>query len=137
MYWEDYDNSGFIYFVNPLDVAEYLGEKDITTQNAFGMTYIEGFLGLYDVVTYSGIAQGMVYTTAKDNIILYYANPTNSEVGKAFDFTTDETGLIGVHRDVDYKTLTTDTTAVCGIKLYAELIDGIVGVSITKTTSKA
>ena len=140
VYWEDYDNNGFIYFVNPLDVAGYLGTKDVTTQTAFGMTYIEGFLGLYDVVTYSGVPSGKVYTTAKDNIILYFANPTNSEVGKAFEFTTDETGLIGIHRSVDYTTMTTDTTAICGIKLYAELIDGVVTVdlvdsSATKTSS--
>lgn len=135
VYWEDYDNNGFIYFVNPLDVAGYLGTKDVTTQTAFGMTYIEGFLGLYDVVTYSGVPSGKVYTTAKNNIILYFANPTNSEVGKAFEFTTDETGLIGVHRSVDYTTMTTDTTAICGIKLYAELIDGVVTVDLVDSSA--
>lgn len=136
VYWEDYENSGFLYFVNPLDISDYLAEKEITTQDAFGMTYIENFLGIYDVVAYSGIPQGKVYTTAKDNLILYYTNPSNSEVAKAFDLTVDETGLIGIHRDVDYKTLTTDTTALTGSKLYAELLDGIVCVAI-KTASKA
>ncbi len=136
VFWEDYENSGFLYFVNPLDISDYLAEKEITTQDAFGMTYIQNFLGIYDVVAYSGIPQGKVYTTAKDNLILYYTNPSNSEVAKAFDLIVDETGLIGIHRDVDYKTLTTDTTALTGSKLYAELLDGIVCVAI-KTASKA
>lgn len=136
VYWEDYDNSGFIYFVNPLDIADYLSEKDITVQTAFGMTYIENFLGLYDVLAYSGVPQGKVYTTAKDNIILYYANPANAEVAKAFDFTIDATGLIGIHRDVDYTTLTTDSTVISGSALYAELISGVVKVDI-KTAAAA
>lgn len=135
--WEDRSTEGFIYFVNPLDISEYLANKDITVQTAFGMTYIQNFLSLYDVVAYSGIEQGKVYTTAKKNIILYYSNPTNSEVAKAFDFVTDKTGLIGIHRNVDYKTLTTDTTAITGSKLYAEILDGIVKVDIKATATQA
>lgn len=137
VYWEDYGNDGFLYFVSPLDISDYLGEKEITTQDVFGMTYIENFLGIYDVLVYSGIPQGKVYTTAKDNLILYYTNPSNSEIAKAFDLTVDETGLIGVHRDVDYKTLTTDTTAVTGTKLYAELLDGVVCAEIKTATAAA
>lgn len=136
VYWEDYETDGFLYFVNPLDIADYLGSKDITVQTSFGMTYIENFLGLYDVVAYSGIEQGKVITTAKHNIILYYSNPTNSEIAKAFDFVTDNTGLIGIHRDVEYKTLTTDTIAVTGSKLFAELLDGIVKVDIKAAASQ-
>ena len=33
-----------VYFVNPLDIADYLGTANITTQTAFGMTYFEDFL---------------------------------------------------------------------------------------------
>lgn len=88
-------------------------------------------------MAYSGIEQGKVITTAKQNLILYYTNPTNSEVAKAFEFITDSTGLIGVHRNVDYKTLTTDTTAVTGSKLFAELLDGIVKVDIKATAAQA
>ena len=35
-----------VYFVNPQDVADYLGTAQITMQTAFGFTYIENFLGL-------------------------------------------------------------------------------------------
>lgn len=126
--FEDYDvaDSDLLYMVNPLDIADYLGEKDVTVQTVFGMTYVESFLGLYNVLVHTGIPQGKVVGTAKNNIILYYTNPKNSEIAKAFDFTTDETGYVGVHHEVDYANLTTDTVAIYGMALYAELIDHLV-----------
>lgn len=124
--WEDTDASGYLYFVNPEDIGEYLAKKDVTVQTAFGMTYLEAFLGIYDVLVYTGVPKGKVITTAKDNIILYYTNPKNGDVAKAFEFVTDKTGLIGVHRTVDYDDLTTKTTVLTGSKLFAEVMDGIV-----------
>ena len=126
--WEDYDipDNGYIYMVNPLDAADYLADADVTVQTAFGMTYIEQFLGLYDVLVYSDVPQGTVYATAKNNIILYYTNPRNSDVSQMFDFETDATGLVGVHHDTNYTNLTSQTVAICGIALYAEFIDKVV-----------
>lgn len=131
--FEDYDvaESDLVYFVNPLDIANYLTDKNITTQTVFGFTYIENFLGLYNVLVHASIPQGTVYGTARNNIILYYTNPANADIARAFEFTTDTTGYVGVHHDVEYKNLTTDTVAVCGIALYAELIDRVVVGSIT------
>lgn len=130
--FEDYSvaDSDFLYMVNPKDISGYLGEKDITVQTAFGMTYVKGFLGLYDVLVYSGVPKGTVYATAKQNIILYYTNPTNADIAKAFDFTTDETGLVGVHHDSTYRNLTTETVAICGCALFAELIDHLIEATI-------
>lgn len=128
--WEDTDASGFLYFVSPEDIGEYLEGAAITTQNAFGMTYIKDFLGIYDVVSYSGIPKGKVFSTAKDNIILYYVNPKNGDLAKVFEFVTDATGYIGVHRDVEYNNLTTETVMLCGVKLFAEIEDGIVCAAI-------
>ena len=125
---EDYDvaDADLIYMVNPLDIASYLEDTEVTVQTVFGMTYIKNFLGLYDVLVYSGVERGTVYGTAKNNLILYYTNPRNSDIAKAFDFTTDETGYVGVHHDTTYKNMTTETTAICGIALYAELLDWVV-----------
>ncbi|MCI8469357.1 MAG: hypothetical protein HFJ75_07745 [Eggerthellaceae bacterium] len=126
--FEDYGvgDSDLIYMVNPYDIADHLEDTELTTQEVFGMRYIEKFLNLYDVLEFSGVPQGKVIATAKDNLILYYTNPANSEVGKAFDFITDETGLIGIHHDTTYRNLTTDTVVVCGLEFYAELIDRVV-----------
>lgn len=132
MLFADYDvaESDLVYFVSPLDIADYLTDKDITTQTVFGFTYIENFLGLYNVLIHASIPQGVVYGTALNNIILYYTNPSNSDVSKAFDFTIDATGYVGIHHDVNYTNLTTDTIALCGVALYAELIDRVVVGSI-------
>lgn len=128
VFYEDYDvaDSDLLYMVNPLDIADYLAEAEVTVQTVFGMTYVKNFLGIYDVLVHTGIPQGKVVGTAKNNIILYYTNPKNAEIAKAFDFTGDETGYIGVHHDVHYDNLTTDTVAIYGLALYGELVDGIV-----------
>ena len=36
--------------VSPLDIAPYLADAQVTVQTAFGMTYVESFLGLYNVL---------------------------------------------------------------------------------------
>ena len=66
------DAAQAVYFCNPLDVAEYLGAASITTQNAFGMNYVEDFLGLGTVVLSANIEQGTFVATAKENFIAYY-----------------------------------------------------------------
>ena len=116
-----------VYFVNPLDIADYLGSATISTQTAFGMTYFEDFLGLGMVIEASAVPKGTIYGTVKDNLVLYYV-PVNGEngLGTAFDFTSDETGYIGVHQDADYTRLTYETVIVCGLTLFAERIDGVV-----------
>ena len=116
-----------VYFVNPLDIADYLGTASISTQTAFGMTYFEDFLGLGMVIETSTVPKGTLYGTVKDNIVLYYV-PVDGEdgLGEAFNFTTDELGLIGVHQVADYTRLTYETTITCGLILFAERIDGIV-----------
>lgn len=121
------------YFVNPLDVADYLAEKDVTMQTAFGMTYIKGFLGIYDLFLNASVPQGKVYGTAKNNIILYYISAGESDLAKAFDFTTDELGYIGIHTTSDYTDLTHAATMISGIELFAEKIDGVVVGSISST----
>lgn len=130
--WEDYGvpDSQFLYFVNPTDCAGYLASADVTVQTAFGMSYIEQFMGMYNVVTSSQVTAGTVIATAQNNLILYHANPANSEVAQAFEFTTDETGLVGVHHETAYDNLTTDTVALCGVNVYAELVDHCVTATI-------
>lgn len=115
-----------VYFVNPLDVADYLEKAEITTQTAFGMTYVENFLGLGTVFFNTSVPKGKVYATAKDNIVLYYVSAGNSDIAQAFDFTTDETGYVGIHETPDYTNLTSSDTVISGIVLFAEKIDGVV-----------
>lgn len=120
------DEIGAVYFMNPLDVADYLSTAQISIQTAFGMRYVEDFLGLGTVIFNSSVPQGKIYATAKDNIVLYYIPVNGADLAEAFSFTSDVTGLIGIHEKPDYDYLTSSNTVVSGIALFAERIDGVV-----------
>lgn len=119
-----------VYLMNPLDVADYLGTANITMQTAFGMTYIENFLGLGTVILNSGVPKGTIYATAKENIVGYYVPVNGADLDEAFDFTSDELGLIGIHEQPDYTNMTASDTVISGIVLFAERLDGIVVATI-------
>lgn len=120
-----------VYFLNPLDIADYLASANITLQTAFGMTYVENFLGLGTVFFNSSVPKGKIYATAADNIVLYYIPVNGADLNEAFSFASDETGYIGIHEEADYTNMTASDTVVSGIELFAERIDGIVVGSIS------
>ena len=120
-----------VYFMNPLDVADYLANANISLQNAFGMTYVKDFLGLGTVIFNSSVPQGKIYATAADNIVLYYIAVNGADLGEAFNFTSDATGLIGIHETPDYTNMTASDTVVSGLVLFDERLDGIVVGTIT------
>lgn len=128
------DDIQTVYFMNPLDVADYLATANITLQTAFGMTYVENFLGLGTVIFNSSVPKGKVYATAKDNLVLYYIPVNGADLSEAFSFTSDQTGLIGIHEAPDYTNMTASDTVVSGIVLFAERIDGVVVGTISGAT---
>ena len=115
-----------VHFINPLDVADYIGSAQISTQTAFGMSYIENFLGMGTVILAADVPKGKIYTTAADNIVLYYIPVTSGDMGQAFNLTADATGLIGIHTGATYNNFTSETVAASGVGLFAERLDGIV-----------
>lgn len=119
-----------VYLMNPLDVAAYLGTANITMQTAFGMSYVENFLGLGTVIMLSDIPKGKIYATAKENLIGYYVPANGADLSEAFTFTSDETGFIGIHEAPDYTNMTASDTVISGITLLAERLDGIVVATI-------
>ena len=122
-----------VYFMNPLDVADYLATANISLQNAFGMTYVKDFLGLGTVIFNSSVPKGKIFATAADNLVLYYIPVNGADLNEAFDFTSYATGLIGVHESPDYTNMTASDTVVSGIALFAERIDGVVVATIGST----
>ena len=120
-----------VYFLNPQDVADYLGKAQITTQNTFGLSYIENFLGMGTVFLNSDVPKGKLYATAKENIILYYIPVNGAGLSNVFDFYSDELGYIGIHETPDYTNLTASDVMISGIELLAERTDGIVVGTIT------
>lgn len=121
----DTDDVQAIHFINPVTVYNYLGDQDITTQTAFGMTYIKDFLGYGTVFMNASVPEDTVYSTVADNIVLYYIATNGADLGEAFSFTSDDTGYIGIHETPDYDNLTCKDTVVSGIELFAEKLDGI------------
>lgn len=115
-----------VYFLNPLDVADYLATANITMQTAFGMSYVENFLGLGTVIFNSSVPQGKLYGTAKDNIVCYYVPVNGADLGEVFEFTSDETGLIGIHEEANYSNLTANDTVINGLVFFPERLDGVV-----------
>lgn len=127
------DEIDSVYFVNPLDAADYLSTAAITTQTAFGMRYVEDFLGLGTVIFNSSVPKGKIYATAKQNIVLYYIPVNGADLDNAFDFMSDATGLIGIHEEADYKHMTAEDIVISGLTLFAEYIDGVVVGTISAT----
>lgn len=117
-----------VYFLNPLDVSDYLGSATISVQTAFGMSYIENFLGLGTVILSSQISQGTFYATAAENIVAYYVDVNGADgIGDGFDFTTDpETGFVGVHEDANYTRMQSETVAITGVDFFAEMPAGVI-----------
>lgn len=118
-----------VYFINPLDIADYLKTAQVTVQTAFGFSYIENFLGLGTVIMTSKITQGTFYATAAQNIIAYYVNAQEAGegLGEVFEFTTDpETGFVAVHEEANYTRLQSETVAIEGVDFFAEMPAGVI-----------
>lgn len=114
-----------IHFLSPLDVGEYLGSAQISTQTAFGMTYIEDFLGLGTVVISPRVTKGKVVSTAKENLHGAYIPANSGDVAQSFGLTADSTGLIGMKHSADDTNATINTLIMSGVVFYPERLDGV------------
>ncbi len=131
---KDYTN--IVAFVNTVDVGRYLGSANITMQTANGLEYFKNFLGASTVIVSSEIPEGTVLAIPAENIVLYYIDPADGDFKElGLDYTTGngETNLIGIHKEGNYGRVMGETHALMGIKLFAELIDGIANVTFTAT----
>lgn len=134
-YYADMDATP-IYFVSSDDVGDYLGTATISTQTAFGMTYIEDFLGLGTVVVSPTLEKGKVIGTAKENLNGAYVPANAGDVATSFNLSADATGLVGMTHTVGSDTATIDTLAFSGVEFFPEFLDGvIVGTIETATAS--
>ena len=119
--------TGVVTWVNTLDAYAYLGAANLTVQTAFGIDYVENFMGAQTLILSSEIERGKVISTPVDNIDLYYVNPDNSDFKQlGLDYRTDgETNLIGFHANGDYSHAVGESFALMGLTLWAEYLDGI------------
>lgn len=120
------DEAQAVFFLNPLDVADYLGTATVTVQTAFGMQYIENFLGLGTVILSGRITKGTFLATAKENLIMYYLT-MNGDLANAFSLTTDETGYIGIKSGYqNEERAQIESLVMSGIQFLVEYAPGIV-----------
>ena len=115
-----------VHFINPMTIADYLATATITIQTAFGMNYIESFLGMGTVIMSSQIPVGQVYSTARENIIMYYLHMDRG-VARALDLTAGEAGYMGVNSGRANDTRAQiESLVMHGIQFLVEYADGVV-----------
>lgn len=129
VFYDNYDVNP-VHFVNPLDVADYLGSAQITTQTAFGFDYARDFLGLGTVVFSPRVTQGTVISTAQENLRGAFV-PSNSSVGLEFDLTADETGMVGITHGRNLGRASIETLMLSGITFFAENAAGVFKGTVT------
>lgn len=122
-YYEDMDVTP-VFFINPVDIATYLGSAAISTQTAFGLTYIENFLGLGNAFVTSAVTAGAPIATVVQNLNAAYV-PAGGDVARTFGLTYDETGLVGMKHYTADANASIDTLIMSGVAFYAEDASGV------------
>jgi hypothetical protein len=114
-----------IMFVNNEDVATYLGTAGISTQTAFGFSYIQNFMGIGTAIITPDVAKGTVYMTAAENLHGAYVGQ-DSETADAMGMAYDETGLVGMVHAVNTARGGIETLLATGIVFYPEDLAGVI-----------
>ena len=128
------DAAEAVYFVNPTDAAAYLGAANITVQTAFGLNYIEDFLGLGTVILSSQITAGTFIATAKENLVMYYLT-MNGDIARAFSLTADDLGYIGIKSGYqNEERAQIESLVMSGIQFFVEYAAGVVKGTISSGT---
>ena len=125
-----------IYFISAADSAKYLATAQVTMQTAFGMSYIENFLGMGDTFITPSLTAGTVVATAKENLFCAYIPTSNGEVANTFGLTSDQTGLVGMTHSLATDRATVDTLVMSGVKFFPEDLSAVIKVAVTADTAK-
>ena len=128
------DVTEIVGFANILDAYDYLGAASITVQTAFGISYVQNFMGYKTLflLPAAQIARNTVLATPVENIDLYYIDPADSEFARlGLQYTVDGvTPLIGFHVEGNYNTAVGASFAIMGMALWAEYLNGIAKITV-------
>lgn len=117
-----------VAFVNPMDVAKEIANKEITLETQFGLRYYTDLTGTV-VILNNTIPKGEIYATAADNLQVAYID-ASSEAYREFNMYTDEFGYIGIAHGQQLETLSVQTVLASGVLIFPERLDGMVKVEI-------
>ena len=135
----DKDVTEIVGFASILDAYDYLGSANISIQNQFGVQYVKDFLGYKTLflLPETRLDRGTVIAVPVEDIDLYYIDPADSDYAKLGLVYTVQgvTNLIGFHAQGNYGTAVGESFALIGMKLWAEIIDGIAKVTVTSNPS--
>lgn len=113
-----------VFFINPQDVADYLGKAQITMQTAFGLSYVENFLGMGTAIVTPAVKALEVWATVTENLNGAYV-PASGDLANAFGLTMDETGLVGMTHSKATGNATLETLIMSCVLFYPEFVDGV------------
>lgn len=130
VFYKDYGDVNPVHFVNPADVASYLGSHTITVEDRFGFRYVEDFLGLGTVIFAPEITAGKVVSTAQENLRGFYV-PANGSVGQEFELETDESGLVGITHGRVLERASIQSLIMTGVRFFPEVLAGVIKGTIT------
>ena len=117
--------SRIIHFVSRQDAAEYIGGATITDQSAFGLTYLENFVGLTNVFLTNKVAKGTMYATPAENLHLF-GTDFSALAQAGLPYATDADGLIGIAHTPAYDRVSVETNVLTGCTIFPEVKDYIV-----------
>lgn len=120
-----------VFFLHPTDVGGYLGQANVTMQTAFGLSYLQNFLGIGNAIISPQLTAGTVIATASENLNGVYVPTSGGDVAATFGLTSDESGMVGMTHQVDGDKATLNTLLFSGVKFFPEVLDKVVKVSIT------
>ena len=116
-----------IGFVNYLDFYNYLGGASITVQTAFGMNYVQDFMGYRTIFLCdtTEVPRNKVIATPADNMVAYFINPGEIDFSAAgLEYAVvGVTPILGFHANGDYDHATANAYAVMGLYMFAEYLD--------------
>lgn len=124
--------TGIVAFANILDVYKYIGAANITVQTAFGMNYVQNFMGVNTLFLTAEVPEGTIIATPQNNMVAYYVDPGDSEFARAgLSYTTDPAvGFLGYHTEGDYGRALSKSFALMGVRLFAEYLDAIAVITV-------
>lgn len=116
-----------VFFVSPATAASYLGTADIVIQDAFGLKYVQNFMGLGTLIVDPLADDATVFATAKENLDVVAVDLAGIP---DMDMMTAADGMCGVHTDAAYSNGAIETVIYSGVSVFPVFSDAVFAVGI-------